>query len=99
MVQTIFVVVFLPSDIYKGPVLIQLTVFTMSVHVGFIPKSLYFELASACTVKIWCFCRFSERFLGFVYNNYMVTCWESTGAIKSARSKKVLQKMTKKLCW
>ena len=37
MIQTSVVVVFLPSDIYERPVLIQLTVFTMSVQAGFIP--------------------------------------------------------------
>ena len=41
MIQTIFVVVFLPSDIYERPIFIQLTVFTISVLAGFIPTSLY----------------------------------------------------------
>ena len=36
MIQTSFVVVFLSSDIYERPVLIQLTVFPMTVHAGFI---------------------------------------------------------------
>ena len=47
MIQASFVVVFLPSDIYERTVLMQLIVFTMSVHAGFIPTSLYSELVSA----------------------------------------------------
>ena len=78
MIQASFVVVVLPSDIYERTVLMQLTVFTMSVHAGFIPTSLYSKLVSACAGKRWCFCRFSERFIGFVYGNHMVICWEST---------------------
>ena len=85
MIQTSVVVVFLPSDIYERPVLIQLAVFTMSVHQGFIPTLLYSELASACTGNRWCFCTFSERFIGFVYDNHVVICWESTVGTKSAK--------------
>ena len=76
---------FLPFDIYERPVLIQLIVFTMSVHAGFIPTSLYLELASAGTGKRWRFCRFSERFIGFVYDNHMAICWENTVGTKSAK--------------
>ena len=65
--------------------IIQLTVFTMSLHAGFIPTSLYSELASACTGKRWCFCRFSEHFIGFVYDNHMVICWENTAGSKSGK--------------
>ena len=36
MIQTSLVVVFLSSDIYERPVLIQLTVCPMTVHAGFI---------------------------------------------------------------
>ena len=63
-------------------VLIQLTVFSMAVHAGFIPTSLYSELASACSGKRWCFCTFSERFIGCVYDNHVVICWESTVGTK-----------------
>ena len=44
MIQTSFLVVFLPYGIYERPILIRLTVFTMPVRAGFIPTSLYSEL-------------------------------------------------------
>ena len=61
------------------------TIFTMTVHAGFIPTSLYSELASACTGKRCCFCRLSERVIGFVYDNHMVIFWESTVGTESAK--------------
>ena len=37
MIPTSFLAVFLSSVIYGRPMLIQLTIFTMPVHAGFIP--------------------------------------------------------------
>ena len=37
MIQTSVVVAFLSSDIYGRPMVIKLTIFTMTVHAGLIP--------------------------------------------------------------
>ena len=76
---------FLSSDIYERPVLIQLTVFPMTVHAGFIlhrfiQNWLLHVLAKDC-VSVGCLLLFfclSERFIGFAYDNHMAICWEST---------------------
>ena len=101
MIQTSFVVVFLSSDIYERPVLIQLTVFPMTVHAGFIlhrfiQNWLLHVLAKDC-VSVGCLLLFfclSERFIGFAYYSHMVICWESTVGIKSAKSTKFSHDMT-----
>ena len=101
MIQTSFVVVFLSSDIYERPVLIQLTVFPMTVHAGFIlhrfiQNWLLHVLAKDC-VSVGCLLLFfclSKRFIGFAYDSHVVICWESTVGIKSAKSTKFSQDMT-----
>ena len=106
MIQTSFVVVFLPSDIYERPVLIQLTVFPMTVHACFILHSLIqnwflHELAKD-SVSVGCLLLFfclSDRFIGFAYDNHMVICWESTVGIKSEKSTKFSQDNDKFRCW
>ena len=106
MIQTSFVVVFLPSDIYERPVLLQLTVFPMTVHGGFIlhrfiRKWLLHVLAKD-GVSVGCLLLFfylSECFIGFAYNNHMVICCESTVGIKSAKSTRFSKDNNKYLCW
>ena len=89
-------VVFLSSDIYETPVLIQLTVFPMTVHAGFILHRFIWNwllhvLAKDCisVVFLLLFFCLSKRFIGFAYDNHMVICCESTMGIKRLLVRKV----------
>ena len=106
MIQTSFVVMFLSSDVYERPVLIQLTVFPMTVHAGFILhrfiQNWRLHVLEKDGVSVGCLLLFfclSERFIGFAYDNHMVICWESTVGIKSAKSTKFSEDNDKYLCW
>ena len=76
MIQTNFLAVFCSSDIYRRPMFIQLTIFTITVYAGFIPHRFIWNwllhvLAEDC-VSVGCLvffvCLFfclSERFILF----------------------------------
>ena len=83
MIQTSFVVVFLFSDIYERPVLIQLTFFPMTVHAGFIlhrfiQNWLLHVLAKDC-VSVGCLLLFFC--LNVLLALLMIVIWSSAGKV------------------
>ena len=78
MIQTSFLVVFLSSDIYGRPMLIQLTIFTMTVHAGFIPIRFIRNWLLHVLGCLFLFSACLNVLFAFVYDNHMGIGWEST---------------------
>ena len=80
MIQSRFLIVFLYSDIYGRLMLINVTIFTMIVHAGFIPhrfiRNWLLHVLAKDGVSVGCL--FLNVLFAFVYDNHMDIGWEST---------------------